>query len=151
MPIDCTKCQICGVYRKKVIWEFAGGKSKFAHAFFETLKKFFLEAPRRKPPTCGTKTFFLSLLIRLRLSMAVFRISISVIVFVLLKVRINAPKKYPRINAPPYAIFIFKTPVITKRQTFMLSKIQAYLCWNRIKSHLVDDILSTSLVVQNWE
>ena len=104
MPIDCTKCQICGVYRKKVIWEFAGGKSKFAHAFFETLKKFFLEAPRRKPPTCGTKTFFLSLLIRLRLSMAVFRISISVIVFVLLKVRINAPKKYPRINAPPYAI-----------------------------------------------
>ena len=58
MPIDCTKCQICGVYRKKVIWEFAGGKSKFAHAFFETLKKFFLEAPRRKPPTCGTKTFF---------------------------------------------------------------------------------------------
>ena len=103
MPIDCTKCQICGVYRKKVIWEFAGGKSKFAHAFFETLKKFFLEAPWRKPPTCGTQTFFLSLLIRLRLSMAVFRISIGIIVFVLLKVRINAPKKYPRINAPPDA------------------------------------------------
>ena len=41
MPIDCTKCQICGVHRKKVIWEFAGGKSKFAHAFFETLKNFF--------------------------------------------------------------------------------------------------------------
>jgi len=32
--------------------------------------------------------------------MAVFRISISIIVFVLLKVRINAPEKYPRINAP---------------------------------------------------
>ena len=109
MPIDCTKCQICGVYRKKVIWEFAGGKSKFAHAFFETLKKFFLEAPWRKSPTCGTQTFFLSLLIRLRLSMAVFRISISVIVFVLLKVRINAPKKYRRIEGidPPLSSFFF--------------------------------------------
>ena len=100
MPIDCSKWQICGVYRIFFIWEFAGGKSKFAHAFLEALKKFFLAAPWRKPPTCGTQTFFLSLLIRLRLSMAVFRISISIIVFVLLKVRINAPEKYPRINAP---------------------------------------------------
>ena len=123
MPIDCTKCQICGVYRKKVIWEFAGGKSKFAHAFFETLKKFFLEAPRRKPPTCGTKTFFLSLLIRLRLSMAVFRISISVIVFVLLKVRINAPKKYPRINAPLDAIRLRNKFWISLYLYFFLVKV----------------------------
>ena len=85
MPIDCSKLQICGVYRIFFIWEFAGGKSKFAHAFLEALKKFFLAAPWRKPPTCGAQTFFLSLLIRLRLSMAVFRISISIIVFVLLK------------------------------------------------------------------
>jgi len=58
MPIDCSKLQICGVYRIFFIWEFAGGKSKFAHAFLEALKKFFLAAPWRKPPTCGTQTFF---------------------------------------------------------------------------------------------
>ena len=58
MPINCTKCEICRVYRINFIYQFEGVQIKFKHAFFDTLKKLFLEAPCRKQPTCGTHKFF---------------------------------------------------------------------------------------------
>ena len=102
MPIDCTKCQICGVYRKKVIWEFAGGKSKFAHAFFETLKKFFFGSSLKKAANLRDPNFFFIMFNRFEDFYDIFRISISILF--LLKLQINDPEKYPLINALTDAI-----------------------------------------------
>ena len=91
------------MYIKAVIWEFAGEKLSL-RKLPEDVFFCFLEGSCGISMSCGAKSFLLFKSIDLKLSRAVFKISISPIDFFQSAVRENAPEKALRVYAPTDAI-----------------------------------------------
>ena len=103
MPIDCSNWQICGVYRIFFIWEFAGGKSKFAHAFLEALKNFFFGGPLKKAANLRDPNFFFIITNTIEAFYGRFQNFDKYHSFCFIEGADKCPRKVLANNAPTYA------------------------------------------------